>query len=107
MMTESEFNFVVDDTLLAIEEVLDDAATDLDSENSGGVLTLTCESGSKVIFTRQAPVRQLWIATPFGGFHFDRQGKQWLRDSDRQPLAHFLSDTLAQLADEQLSFESV
>jgi CyaY protein len=107
MMTESEFNFVVDDTLMAIEVVLDDAVSDLDTENSGGVLTLTCESGSKVIFTRQAPVRQLWIATPFGGFHFDYLDKQWLRDSDQQPLSRFLSETLAQLADEKLSFESL
>lgn len=105
MMTESDFNFVVDDCLLAIEEVLDAAESELDSENSGGVLTLTCASGSKLIFTRQAPLRQLWIATPFGGFHFDYVAKGWLRDSDQQPLAHFLSDTLAKLADEQLSFE--
>ncbi|MFT6915170.1 MAG: CyaY protein [Motiliproteus sp.] len=107
MMTESEFNFVVDDSLLAIEEVLDAAESDLDSENSGGVLTLTCDSGSKVIFTRQAPVRQLWIATPLGGFHFDYVAKHWLRDSDQQPLARFLSDTLVSLADEQLNFDQL
>lgn len=105
MMTESEFNFVVDDTLRAIEEVLDEAESDLDSENSGGVLTLTSEGGSKVIFTRQTPVRQLWIATPFGGVHFDYVAKRWLRDSDQQSLGGFLGDTLDELGDEQLRFD--
>ncbi len=95
---------MVDDTLSAIEAVLDEAESDLDSENSGGVLTLTSEGGRKVIFTRQAPVRQLWVATPFGGVHFDYVAKRWLRDSDQQPLAVFLSDTLSELAAEQLSF---
>ncbi|MEH6471501.1 MAG: iron donor protein CyaY [Halopseudomonas sp.] len=107
MMTESEFNQMVDDTLLAIEEVLDDAESDLDYETSGGVLTITCETGTKVIFTRQAPVRQLWIAVPFGGFHFDRVDAQWLRDSDQQTLEVFLAETLAQLAEEQLTFNQL
>tara|TARA_R110001583_G_scaffold40781_3_gene130137 strand:- start:288 stop:611 length:324 start_codon:yes stop_codon:yes gene_type:complete len=104
MMTESEFNFVVDDALLAIEDALDEAESDLDSENSGGVLTLTCESGSKLIFTRQTPVRQLWIATPAGGFHFDYVEKQWLRDSDQLGLAQFLGNALSELTDEKLCF---
>ena len=59
MLSESGFNRQVDDSLLAIEEALDEAVSDLDYENSGGVLTITCETGSKVIFTRQAPVQQL------------------------------------------------
>ncbi len=105
MLSESDFNHQVDDSLLAIEEVLDEAESDLDFENSGGVLTITCESGSKVIFTRQAPVRQLWIAVPFGGFHFDWADGRWLRDSDQLPLAQFLAETFATLAGETLSFE--
>ncbi|HEY5718618.1 MAG TPA: iron donor protein CyaY, partial [Motiliproteus sp.] len=71
MISESAFNQQIDDLLLQIEEVLDEADSDLDYENSGGVLSVTCANGSKVIFTRQGPVRQLWVATPFGGFHFD------------------------------------
>ncbi|WP_246481133.1 iron donor protein CyaY [Motiliproteus sediminis] len=104
MISESEFNSRVDDTLLAIEEVLDGADSDIDYENSGGVLTVTCENGSKVIFTRQGPVRQLWVATPFGGFHFDQQGGRWVRDSDAQPLAEFLAATFSQCAGEQFDF---
>ena len=104
MMTESEFNQLVDDRLLAIEEVLDEAESDIDYENSGGVLTITCENGQKVIFTRQAPVRQLWVAVPFGGFHFDLADGEWVCDADSKPLPTFLTETFEQLADESFDF---
>lgn len=104
-MTESEFNEKVDDTLLAVEETLDDAVSDLDYVTVGGVLTITCENGQKLIFTRQAPVQQLWLATPDGGFHFDvgTEG-DWLRDSDQLPLTDFLDQAMQQYADEDLDF---
>lgn len=105
MLNESEFNNRVDDSLLAIEDVLDEAESDLDFENSGGVLAITCESGAKVIFTRQAPVCQLWVAVPFGGFHFDWVDQRWLRDSDQLPLSQFLTEAFTTLADETLNFK--
>ena len=103
-MNESEFNRLVDDTLLAIEDVLDEAESDLDYDNLGGVLTITCESGAKVIFTRQAPVRQLWLAVPFGGFHFDYRDDQWCCDADSRPLNEFLQEAFVRLAGESLDF---
>lgn len=105
-MTESEFNELVEDTLLQIEESLDEAETDLDYNNAGGVLTVVCENGAHIIFTRQAPVSQLWVATPDGGFHFDydQNKSAWLRDSDQQSLSQFLAATFAQHAGESLSF---
>lgn len=52
-MTESEFNQQVDDTLIAIEEALDELDLDIDYETSGGILTITLENGTKVIINRQ------------------------------------------------------
>lgn len=106
-MTESEFNDRVDATLTAIEEVLDEAETDLDYVTSGGVLTVVCENRSQVIFTRQAPVLQLWVATRSGGYHFDYSDEQdsWVLDSDGTPLSGFLDKVFAEQAGEQFSFE--
>ncbi|WP_207060551.1 iron donor protein CyaY [Motiliproteus sp. SC1-56] len=106
-MTESEFNALVDDTLMAIEEVLDEAESDLDPETSGGVLTVRCENGSQVIFTRQVPVRQLWVAAVSGGFHFDYDGAegQWVRDSDGRKLGPFLEQVFAEQAGETFTFD--
>lgn len=107
-MTESEFNALVDDTLLWIEERLDaQAESDLDYETSGGVLTVRCENGTQIIFTRQAPVRQLWVATVSGGFHFDYDGEAegWVRDSDGQSLGAFLTAVFRDQAGETLAFD--
>jgi len=105
-MTESEYNERIEDTLIAIEEVLDEAESDLDYENQGGMLTVKCENGTQVIFTRQPPLKQLWVATPTGGYHFDynNEQQQWLLDSDKSPLAGFLTQVFADQAGENFTF---
>lgn len=108
-MTESEFMARVDTTLEQLEEILDDAESDLDYESQGGMMTVKCENGSQIIFTRQPPVKQLWVATRNGGFHFDyspEQG-QWLRDSDGAPLTRVLTDAFSEQAGETFDFDSL
>ncbi|SEQ92167.1 CyaY protein [Amphritea atlantica] len=104
-MNESEFNQRVDNTLEQIEEVLDEAETDLDVINNGGVLTVICENKSQVILTRQTPVKQLWLAARSGGFHFDFDGKTWVRDSDGAPLNGVLQEILSEQAGEPFNFD--
>ena len=70
-MTESQFNQLVDETLEAIELALDEVDGDLDYEIGGGVLTVTFENGTSLVFSRQPPTRQLWLAARSGGFHYD------------------------------------
>lgn len=105
-MNESEFNQLVDDTLTTIEEPLDDAETDLDYINNGGVLTIICENQSQIIFTRQTPVLQLWLAARSGGFHFDYDAaaKTWLRDSDNVSLKDVLNTVFTEQAGETFNF---
>ena len=106
-MTESEFMSRVDETLERIEEIMDDAETDLDCESTGGMMTVKCENGSQIIFTRQPPVLQLWVATRHGGFHFDHNGSQWLRDTDGAALADVLAQTFAEQAGETFDFTGI
>jgi CyaY protein len=106
-MTESEFMSRVDATLERIEELLDDAETDLDCESNGGMLTVKCENGSQIIFTRQPPVKQLWVATRNGGFHFDHDGEQWLRDTDGASLTEVLTAAFAEQAGETFDFQGI
>jgi len=78
-MTESEFDEAIDATFAALEEALDDVEEDLDYETSGGVLTVSFENGTRLVFSRQQPTRQLWLATRSGGFHFawDESAADW------------------------------
>ncbi|ANG61234.1 iron donor protein CyaY [Marinobacterium aestuarii] len=105
-MTESEFNDRVDETLITLEDLLEDVDSDLDVESHGGMLTIVCENGSQVIFTRQPPVLQLWVAARNGGFHFDFDTslQRWIRDTDKAPLADVLNEIFRLQADEDLAF---
>lgn len=83
-MEESEFNQIVDETLLAIEEAVENSEADLDWDLTGGILTIECNpdsesEGSQVIINRQTPTRQIWVAARRGGFHFDfnRDDQNW------------------------------
>ena len=70
-MNESEFNQRIDQLLEQIEDAIEASGADIDYESAGGILTLEFEDGSKMVINRQTPVRQLWVATRSGGFHFD------------------------------------
>ena len=88
-MNESEFHTIADQTIADIQDAIDDSGADIDYEEVGGVLTLEFENGSKIIFSKQPPVMQLWMAARSGGFHFDYDevGQQWICDSgDREEL---------------------
>jgi CyaY protein len=106
-MTESEFMSRVDATLERLEEILDGAESDLDYESQGGMMTVKCENGSQIIFTRQPPVKQLWVATRNGGFHFDHDGEQWLRDTDGATLTEVLTAAFAEQAGETFDFQGI
>lgn len=69
-MTESEFNDLTDQAFDALEMALDEVDDDLDYEVMGGVLTIRFENATTMVFSRQSPTRQLWLAARAGGFHF-------------------------------------
>ena len=82
-MNESEFNDIVDDLLVeiedAIEETCDETGVDIDYETTSGILTLEFTNGSQIIINRHAPLSQIWLACKQGGFHFDfnAESEQW------------------------------
>jgi len=99
-MNESEFNNIAEQTIEAIQDAIDHCDADIDYDEIGGVLTLEFENGSKIIFSKQTPVRQLWMAAKSGGFHFDydETSQQWLCDSAEK---EGLQSMLSRLAGEQ------
>jgi len=92
-MTESEFNRLVDETLLEIEQSIDAADADIDYEMSGGVLTLYFANGSQVVINRQVPAKQIWVAARSGGYHMDYReaARHWQGDRDGEELFALLS----------------
>lgn len=108
-MDESEFNQRVDDILVQIEDAIEDTGADIDYETAGGILTLTFADDSKIIVNRQTPVRQIWIATRQGGFHFvynDAQN-QWQLEGGEEELFVALSRFCSAQAEETIELAAV
>jgi CyaY protein len=95
-MTESEFNEQIDKLFYVIELQLDEIDSDMDYEAGGGVLTLQFENGSTMVFSRQPPTRQLWLATRAGGFHFeyDPEAGDWRNTRDRGLFRPFVVEQM-------------
>jgi CyaY protein len=77
-LAESEFHRRVDAVLSAIERAVDESGADIDTELTGGILTLSFQNGSKIIVNRQTPNREIWVAAKSGGYHFRFDGAQWV-----------------------------
>lgn len=84
MISESRYDDLVEQTFEELELALDEVEDDLDYETGGGVLTVRFENGSMLVFSRQPPVRQLWLAAKAGGFHFeyDESENDWRNTRD-------------------------
>ena len=87
-MTETEFYSLYQDTLLSIEDAIEELDADLDLESMDGVLTVSCPDGSQIIITPQRANQQLWLAARSGGFHFvwDEDDSEWQLTKDSTPL---------------------
>ncbi|RMQ49207.1 Protein CyaY [Pseudomonas cichorii] len=105
-LTEARFHDLVDATQQALEDIFDESDLDLDLENSAGVLTVKFENGTQIIFSRQEPLRQLWLAARSGGFHFDydEETGRWVCDSSDELLAEMLVRITQEQAGVELDF---
>lgn len=108
-LTEARFHDLVDATQEALEDIFDGCDNDLDQESSGGVLTVKFENGSQLIFSRQEALRQLWLAAPSGGFHFDydEESGKWQCDKSEELLGEMLTRLVQKQAGADLDFDEI
>ena len=108
-LTEARFHDLVDATQQALEDIFDESGLDVDLENSAGVLTVKFENGSQLIFSRQEPLRQLWLAARSGGFHFDydEEEKRWSHDTSDELLSEMLARITQEQAGVELDFDEI
>jgi CyaY protein len=110
-MTEAEFLTLYQNTLKRIEEIVEAAIneqdTDIDYESGNDMLTLSFSNRSVVIISRQSAIRQLWVAARSGGFHydFDAQANTWRCAATGQTLPTMLSRFCQEQGSVALSFE--
>ena len=103
-MSDNEFSSRYEQTLLAIEDAVEESGEDIDYESVNDILTLTCPNGSLIIITKQSATRQLWLAAKSGGFHFDMGDGEWISDADGETLSHKLAAICLEQAGASIEF---
>ncbi len=108
-MNESEFQEIAEQTIEDLQDAIDSSGADIDYDEIGGVLTLEFDNGSKIIFSKQAAMNQLWMAAKSGGFHFDydENAERWICDSgDNEELYAMLSKLASEQAGEEITLSA-
>jgi CyaY protein len=103
-MNESEFDQRATDTLLRIEQAVEESGADIDYESTGGVLTLEFANGSKIILNKQGAMKQIWVAARSGGHHYSYAGGRWINDQSGGDLLNELSRFIREQSGEDVSF---
>lgn len=102
-MNESEFNQLIDDIIMQIEDALDELDNDIDYETSSGILNITLENNSQIIINRQISAMQLWMAAKSGGYHYNYdEAKGWQDERSGEAFKTALDRCLSEQSDEAI-----
>ena len=100
-MTDLEFLDQAEKLLLAVERscdrINDEGAADVDSQRTGGMVTLTFPNRSQLIINLQKPLLEVWMAAKSGGYHYRFDGLAW---QDTKGAGEFF-DRLSRDAEQQ------
>jgi len=82
VMTDLEFLDHAEQLLLAVEQgcdrINDDTDADLDSQRSGGMVTISFANRSQIVINLQRPLHEVWMAAQSGGYHYRFDGQRWM-----------------------------
>ncbi|MDH3310297.1 MAG: iron donor protein CyaY [Gammaproteobacteria bacterium] len=104
-MNESDFDKQVTDTLLHIEQAIEESGADIDFEAAGGILTLEFENGSKIIINKQGAASQIWVAAKSGGFHYSLVEGRWINDQSGGELMSELSRLVSEQSGQDIDLD--
>tara|TARA_B110000977_G_scaffold75684_1_gene102172 strand:+ start:13537 stop:13845 length:309 start_codon:yes stop_codon:yes gene_type:complete len=97
-LDDSEFQEIVDDEFVRIEDRVDELELDVDIDASGGVLAFTLDSGSSIILSRQVTNHEIWVAAKSGGFHLKRVDSEWFCQNTEESLEQLLNRVFSEQA---------
>ncbi|MBT9243863.1 iron donor protein CyaY [Vibrio splendidus] len=103
-MNDTEFHQLVDIQMQNIEEAIDESEADVDYEVTGNVMTLEFENRSQIIINRQEPMREIWLASKSGGFHFKLIDDKWTCSKTGMELFEMVKEECEKHADEEINW---
>ncbi|MBP3981677.1 iron donor protein CyaY [Acidovorax sp. JG5] len=109
-MTDLEFLDQAEKLLLAVERscdrINDTGDADVDSQRTGGMVTLTFPNRSQIIINLQKPLHEVWMAAKSGGYHYRFDGAVWQDTKGAGEFFDRLSQDAAQQSGTPLRFEA-
>jgi CyaY protein len=87
-----------------IEEAIDDSEADIDYEVTGNVMTLEFENRSQIIINRQEPMKEIWLASKSGGFHFKLIDDKWTCSKTGMELFEMVKEECVKHAGEEIDW---
>ncbi|CAK1817892.1 CyaY protein [Vibrio crassostreae] len=103
-MNETEFHQLVDIQMQNIEEAIDESEADIDYEVTGNVMTLEFENRSQIIINRQEPMKEIWLASKSGGFHFKLVDDKWTCSKTGMELFEMVKEECVKHAGEEIDW---
>jgi CyaY protein len=77
-MNEKQFHDLTESLFFRIETWLEHENSDIDFETQQGILTITLPNESQILLSQQAQLKEIWLASPLGAYHFQLNANQWL-----------------------------
>ena len=109
-MTDLEFLDRAERLLLAVEQgcdrINDTTDADLDSQRSGGMVTISFANRSQIVINLQKPLHEIWLAARCGGFHYRFDGKNWMDTKGQGEFFASLSRYASEQAGQTLEFKA-
>ena len=109
-MTDLEFLDRAERLLLAVEQgcdrINDTTDTDLDSQRSGGMVTIVFANRSQIVINLQKPLHEVWMAAQSGGYHYRFDGERWMDSKGAGEFFAALSRDASAQAGEALTFSA-
>ena len=107
-MTDLDYLDHAEAALKAIETacdcINDETDADVDSQRTGGMITLSFANRSQIIVNLQKPLQEIWLAARAGGFHYKLVDGMWRDTKDGSELFAGLSLYASEQAGQALVF---
>lgn len=96
-MTEQEYDKLVDNEMIKIYDSLTEKyGEEVDIEKGDGIMKIILVDDTQLIVSRQAPVKQIWLAAKHGGYHFtyENETKKWRDTKTKEDLMFMINETV-------------
>lgn len=107
--TEFEFLEHAERLLKAVElncdRINDESQVDIDNSRAGSMITISFEDKSQIIINLQKPLKEVWMATRSGGYHYHFANAVWLDTKSAQEFWAQLSRDASAQSKHPLTFK--